>query len=356
MSDERPSSRGRAEPGEPAKPPADEPPFEPFEPPGEPVDLVVDPSEAGERLDVFLSRHFPVYSRVHLRRVICAGGVAVDGHGAKPAYRLNARQRVTIALPEIPRQTPKPENIPLEILYQDDHVAAVNKPPGMVVHPARGHWSGTLAGAVQYHLGPRLSTVGGPGRPGIVHRLDRDTSGLVLVARSDLAHRRLAAQFAHRTIEKEYFAIVAGSPERDRDVIDCPIGVHPHQREKMAILRDVERSRPAQTFYEVAERFDGFAAVRVVPKTGRTHQIRVHLSHAGCPVLCDRFYGGRSEITRGEIRREPADTTVLLARQALHARRLRFRHPASGAWMELEAPLPADLQAVLAELRAHRRR
>jgi 23S rRNA pseudouridine1911/1915/1917 synthase len=324
--------------------------------PSEPVDLVVEPGEAGQRLDAFLSRRFPVYSRVLLRRVICAGGVAVDGHGAKPAYRLNARQRVTVALPDIPRQAPKPENIPLEILYRDDHLAAVNKPPGMVVHPARGHWTGTLAGAVQYHLGPDLSKVGGPGRPGIVHRLDRDTSGIVLVARTDLAHTHLAAQFARRSVEKEYFAIVAGGPDRDRDWIDRPVGVHPRQREKMAILRDAERSRPAQTFYEVVERFEGFAALRVLPKTGRTHQIRVHLDHVGCPVLCDRQYGGRSQITRGEIRRDPSDETVLLARQALHARRLRFRHPHTGQWLDLEAPLPEDMAAVLAELGAYRKK
>ena len=231
----------------------------------------------------------------------------------------------------------------------------VNKPPGMVVHPARGHWSGTLAGALQFHFGPSLSSSGGPTRPGIVHRLDRDTSGVILVARTDQSHHKLAMQFQNRTIEKEYFAIVAGRPDLDRDFIDRSIGVHPQQREKMAILRDEPASRPAQTFYQVQERFDGFATVQVLPKTGRTHQIRVHLSHIGCPVLCDRQYGGRAQITRGEIRRDPHDGLVLLARQALHARRLRLVHPASGKPMEVEAPLPADLAGVLAELREYRR-
>ncbi|MBN2474018.1 MAG: RluA family pseudouridine synthase [Pirellulales bacterium] len=320
----------------------------------EPAELTVDESESGERLDAFLARRFDAYSRVHLRRVITAGGVKVDGNGGKPAYRLKPGQRVTIVLPEIPREAPQPENIPLEILHQDDFLVVVNKPAGMVVHPARGHWSGTLASALQHHFGRQLSAVGGPSRPGIVHRLDRDTSGAILVARNDQAHARLAAQFESRSIEKEYFALVAGSPNRDRDFIEQPIGAHPHQREKMAIRRDESIGRSAQTFYEVTERFDGFAAVRLLPKTGRTHQLRVHLSHIGCPVLCDRQYGGRSRITRGEIRRDAQDTRVLLCRQALHARRLKFTHPQTGDPLEIEAPLPGDMAAVLAELRQYR--
>jgi 23S rRNA pseudouridine1911/1915/1917 synthase len=266
---------------------------------------------------------------------------------------LLAGQRVTLHLPETARQCPKPEPIPLEILYQDDWMAVINKPPGMVVHPARGHWTGTLASAVQYHLG-QLSSIGGPTRPGIVHRLDRNTSGLVLVARNDQAHFRLAAQFEARTIQKQYFALVSGRPNLDRDLIDRPIGVHPQQREKMAIRHDAS-ARAAQSYYEVVERFDGFAAVEIHPKTGRTHQIRVHLSHIGCPVLCDRQYGGRAEITRGEIRRDPNDVLVLLDRQALHAHRLRVAHPQTGALLEFEAPLPADIRAVLDELRLYRR-
>jgi len=320
-----------------------------------PVELIVDETGAGVRLDAFLASHFPDFSRVHLRRVITAGGVQVDDRGGKPAYRLKPGQRVRVVLPEIPREAPKPENIPLWVLFEDDHLAAVNKPPGMVVHPARGHWTGTLAGALQYRFGPTLSGSGGPTRPGIVHRLDRDTSGVILVARTDQAHARLAAQFAERSIEKEYLAIVAGSPQRDRDQIDRPIGVHPHTREKMAIRTDPAVSRPAQTFFEVLERFEGFAMLRVVPKTGRTHQIRVHLCHVGFPVLCDRQYGGRSQITRGEVRKQPEDGTVLLDRHALHARKVSFRHPATGEPMTVEAPLPDDLQAVLAELRTYRR-
>ena len=200
----------------------------------------------------------------------------------------------------------------------------------------------------------KLSGAGGPTRPGIVHRLDRDTSGVLVVAKTDAAHYALAEQFGKRTVEKEYFAIVVGVPDRDRDVIDMPIGSHPYQREKMAIRREHTTSRPAQTFYEVAERFDGFAALRVLPKTGRTHQIRVHLSAISCPVVCDKQYGGRSEITRGEIRRDPDDHQVLLNRQALHARRLKLRHPVSGEQLTFEAPLAADLEIVLNELRQFR--
>jgi 23S rRNA pseudouridine1911/1915/1917 synthase len=320
----------------------------------EPAVRTVEAAQAGCRLDAFLATCFPDYSRVLLRRVIMAGGVTVDGRGGKPAYRLKSGQRVSIVLPEIPREAPRPENIPLDILYEDQHVVAVNKPAGMVVHPARGHWSGTLASALQFHFGPTLSAAGGLSRPGIVHRLDRDTSGVILVARTDQAHAQLAKQFAARTIEKEYFALVVGGPPHDRDVIDCPIGFHPHVRERMAIRRHDAASRPAQTFYETLERFDGFAALRLLPKTGRTHQIRVHLDHLGCPVLCDRQYGGRSRITRGEVRRDPADTEVLLERQALHARRLRFVHPATGEPLEIEAPLPPDIAVVLAELRQWR--
>ncbi len=320
----------------------------------EPVELVVGPSEEGQRLDVFLVRHLAKYSRAHLRRVISARGVTIDGRGAKPAYRLRAGQRVRVMPPEIPRQTPLPEDIPLDVLYQDEHLVVINKPAGMVVHPARGHWSGTLAGALQHHFGPRLSTTGGPTRPGIVHRLDRDTSGVILVARNELAHARLSAQFAARTVEKEYDALVSGSPDRDRDWIDQPVGVHPQQRVKMAIRAQESAGRAARTFYEVAERFRGFAALRIFPKTGRTHQIRVHLSHIGCPVLCDRQYRGRSTLTRGELTGDPDDDRVLLDRQALHARRLCFKHPAGDEPMEVEAPLPADMAAVLAELRAWR--
>lgn len=319
----------------------------------EPFDLIANESDEGTRLDTFLARQLPRYSRVQLRKVIGLGGVKVDGEGCKVAYRLKAGQKVSIVVPPMPAAGPNPENIPLDILYEDEHMLAVNKPPGMVVHPARGHWSGTLTSALAFHF-QQLSTVGGEHRPGVVHRLDRDTSGVMVVAKTDHCHIRLAEQFADRTTEKEYFALIVGSPDRDRDRIEQPIGMHPTHRVRMAIRADHSTSREATTFYEVAERFDGFAAVKVLPKTGRTHQIRVHLAHLGCPVLCDKLYGGRAEITRGDIRRDPKDTTVLLNRQALHARRIKLRHPETQQPIEFIAPLPADMAEVLEELRLYR--
>ncbi len=320
----------------------------------EPVEFVVTESEAGQRLDALLTVHFHNYSRGHLRRVISAGGVKVDDTGGKPAYRVRAGQKVQVILPEIPRQSPRPEAIPLDILFEDEDLVVVNKPPGMVVHPARGHWSGTLVSALQYHFGPSLSGSGGPQRPGIVHRLDRDTSGAILVARHDQAHHQLATQFQSRSIEKEYFALVAGTPDMDSDVINRSIAVHPVHREKMTAVRDADSGRTAQTFYRVLERFRGFAAIQAMPKTGRTHQIRVHLAHVGLPVLCDRAYGHRAELTRGELNGDSSDATVFIRRQALHAHRLRFRHPRSGERMEIEAPLPGDIGAALEALRTFR--
>lgn len=321
----------------------------------EPVDLVVGDDEAGARLDSYLVTKFPSYSRSHLRRVINAAAVKVDGRREKASHHLRQGERVTVFLPELPRPRPEPENIPLTILYEDEYLVAVNKPPGMVVHPGKGNWRGTLVSALEYHF-KELSTIGGPGRPGIVHRLDRDTSGVIVVAKNDQAHMRIARQFEERTIEKEYFAIVIGELDRDRDWIDQPIGMHPHHREKMAIRRDTPGSRSAQSFFEVIERFRRFATVKILPKTGRTHQIRVHLASINCPVLCDKQYGGRSQILRGEIRDQPDDTVVLLDRQALHARRLALVHPMTQERLEFEAPLPDDLATVVAELRAYRAR
>jgi 23S rRNA pseudouridine1911/1915/1917 synthase len=318
-----------------------------------PVDVVVPGEQAGARLDWFIAQSFPSYSRTHIRKSINASGVKVNGRRAKAAQRLQAGDTVTVTLPELAKEGPEPAAIPLDILYEDDVIAVVNKPPGMVVHPGRGHWEGTLASALRYHF-DELSEYGGPTRPGIVHRLDRDTSGVILVAKTDAAHMRSAIQFENREVSKEYFALTAGAPSRDRDQIDLPIGIHPYQREKMAIRRDHPSARPAQSFYEVSERFDGYAAVRITPKTGRTHQIRLHLASVGCPVLCDRLYGGRAKLTRGEIRRDPRDEEVILDRQALHALRLTIRHPLTNAEMTFEAGLPNDLQRTLDELRTFR--
>jgi 23S rRNA pseudouridine1911/1915/1917 synthase len=318
-----------------------------------PLDVLVSETHADARLDWFLAQQFPAYSRVMLRKVINAAGVKVNGVRVKAAYRLQPGQCVTVVLPELAREGPRPENIPLDILYEDDVLAAVNKPPGMVVHPAKGHWAGTLTAALQFHF-DQLSSAGGPTRPGIVHRLDRDTSGVLVVAKTDQTHMLLSEQFENRTVEKEYFALCAGVPSRDRDIVDLPIGPHPYQREKMAVRVDDPTSRPSQTFYEVIERFEGFSAIKALPKTGRTHQIRLHLSSIHCAVLCDRLYGGRALLTRGELSRDPDDSQVLLDRQALHARRLKIQHPLSGERLEFVAPLPADLEQTLEALRTLR--
>jgi len=323
------------------------------EPLDTPLELLVDDSGVGQRLDAFLADRLARHSRVQLRRAIGAGSVTVDGKHMKAAYHLRPGERVRIVVPELPRQAAKPEDIPLEILYEDDWLMAVNKPPGMVVHPARGHWKGTLASALAHHC-DQLSTIGGPTRPGIVHRLDRDTSGVIVVAKSDRAHMALTSQFERRTTHKEYLAIIVGTPDRDRDIVNQPIGVHPYQREKMAIRAGHATTRQAETFYEVQQRFRGFALIRAQPKTGRTHQIRLHLAHVGCPVLCDRLYGGRAQITLGEIITGREDEHVLLTRQALHARRIRLAHPETGREIEFTAPMPEDLVGILRALEQYR--
>ncbi|MCA9268467.1 MAG: RluA family pseudouridine synthase [Planctomycetales bacterium] len=314
--------------------------------------FVVDASQEGMRLDQFLAAAVPQFSRVHLRRVITAGAVQVDGRTAKPAFRLNAGQQVALDVPDLPRPGPEPEAIALDILFEDEHLAAINKPAGMVVHPAKGHWSGTLTSALAHHF-TQLSEIGGPTRPGIVHRLDRETSGVIVVAKTDRAHMNLAAQFEARTTRKEYFALTHGTPDRDADVIRQPIGAHPYQREKMAIRADHSTSRDAETFYQVLERYRGYAAVKVLPKTGRTHQIRVHLAHVGYAVLCDRLYSGRSQITRGEILGPdaPDADTILLDRVALHALQLEIDHPVTGERLVFSAPLPADIAQTQEALR-----
>lgn len=318
-----------------------------------PVDVVVPDEHAGARLDWFIAQTFPSYSRTHIRKSINESTVKLNGGRAKAAQKLQAGDKVTVRLPELPREGPQPCAIPLDILYEDAVIAVINKPPGMVVHPGRGHWEGTLASALRYHF-DELSEYGGPTRPGIVHRLDRDTSGVILIAKTDAAHKRTAIQFEDREVSKEYFALTLGAPDKDRDLLDLPIGPHPYQREKMAIRRDHPAARPAQSFYEVQERFNGFAAVRILPKTGRTHQIRLHLASIDCPVLCDRLYGGRARITRGDLTRSPTDDAVLLDRQALHASRLTIRHPVTDAELTFEAPLPADMQNTLTALKEFR--
>lgn len=322
------------------------------------------PEEAGWRLDLYLARLYPQYSRVLLRKAIQAGGVSIDGKGGKPAYRLKPGQRVSFTLPELPREAPVPEEIPLEVLYEDETLAVINKPADMVVHPSRGHWSGTLVSALAFKY-DELSSVRGPERPGIVHRLDRDTSGVILIAKNNVSHARLADLFQTKKIHKEYFAIVSGVPSFDSDVVDLPIGHHPKNREKMMIARSDPEAKSAVTRFEVLERFRGFSTVRALPQTGRTHQIRVHLAHVGTPVLCDKLYGGFASLTLGEIagkrgapakpRGEDADFDApILRRQALHARRLTFTHPETGKEITVEAPIPEDMRRTLEAIRKYR--
>ena len=323
--------------------------------------LTVEPHEAGWRLDLFLVHHFPQYSRTLVRNAIMNGGVQIVEEEAplsngKPGFRLKPGHVVHFTLPEIPYYVPQPENIPLDILYEDEFLAVINKPADMVVHPSRGHWNGTLVSALAFHFGNRLSGVRGSVRPGVVHRLDRDTTGAIIIAKDDSIHGKLALLFERRKIQKEYLAIVLGKPYLDRDMIDAPIGLHPKKKEKMRIVSaDALEAKPAQTFYEVIKRYDKWSTVRCCPKTGRTHQIRVHLTHIGHPVLCDRNYGGGRMITQEQLlgtvpfslSSEPTDGMILLCRQALHAYKLSFVHPATEQTLEIIAPLPGDMQSVL---------
>ena len=331
--------------------------------PGDEISFVVDFDSSGMRLDAWLASQLPRYSRVMLRQAITGGSVTIDDKPglAKPAFRIKPMQKITLVLPELPRSAPIPEEIPLDVLYEDESLAVINKPFGMVVHPSRGHWAGTLVGALAYHFKNNLSQVRGAARPGIVHRLDRDTSGVIIVAKTDYSHMKLAAQFEKREIEKQYVAICTGAPPRDRDVIDAPIGPHPHQSEKMAIRFECPEAKPARTFYEVLKRYRGYTFIKAMPKTGRTHQIRIHFMHAGFPILCDRLYGGRADISEDVIRgTQPADNPPeeskkpVLSRQALHALRIKFHHPETGKEMEISAPLPDDMKNTLELLEKYR--
>jgi 23S rRNA pseudouridine1911/1915/1917 synthase len=324
---------------------------------GEHFSVIVDEGAAGRRLDAFLADALTGVSRSRVRRGIDLQHATVDGVAQRASYRVAAGERIEITVPPA-AEGPKAEPLALDVLFEDDAIVVINKPPGMVVHPAKGHWAGTLAGAL-VHRFDELSGVGGAARPGIVHRLDRDTSGVIVVAKTDAAHGALAAQFHDREVAKEYLAIVAGRPDRDADRVVAAIGPHPSHREKMALREDHPDSRAAETFFEVVERFPGFALVRAKPKTGRTHQIRLHLAHLRTPVLCDKLYGGRARITAGELRaitrRKCAvgapDGATLLDRQALHAHRISFVHPLSGVPQEFAAPLPADMERMLLALR-----
>jgi 23S rRNA pseudouridine1911/1915/1917 synthase len=302
--------------------------------------------DAGGRLDAWLARRLPAHSRSRFQALIAEGRVLVDGRRARAASRLAVGQRVTVAIPEAAPASPQAEDIPLRVVHEDAHLLVVDKPAGLTVHPGAGRPSGTLVNALLHRVRD-LSGVGGVLRPGIVHRLDRGTSGLLVVAKDDATHRALARQFAARTVEKEYLALVVGVPDRGEGEITAPIGRDRARRQTMSVR--APRGREARTRFTIAERFDGAALLRVRIFTGRTHQIRVHLAAIGHPVAGDAVYGGRRQPpTRNEAHREALRS---LARPALHAARLGFQHPATGARLVFESPLPDDLQSVIARLR-----
>lgn len=322
-----------------------------------PVDHTVNLKVDGQRLDQYLAAQFGDFSRSLIRKAIDAGTVTVNGEPQKASYKVKKDDLIRLWLPRPKSGHPLPEEIPLEILYEDEWLALINKPSDMVVHPAKGNWSGTLANAISHRFGS-VSEAGGEHRPGIVHRLDRDTSGVILIAKEERTHRALSMQFERRQIFKEYVAITQGVLDRDSDYIEARIVRHRHDRVKMAVTddEDDEDAKDACSFYEVIERFDGFTYVKVQPKTGRTHQIRVHLASVGCPVLADKTYSGRDQLQLSDLvpDLEPSANKVLLSRQALHAHRLRFRHPQTGVWLEVVAPLPAEFESTLAALRTYR--
>lgn len=319
------------------------------------IELTAKHKVEGLRLDQYLAGMFPDHSRSVIQRVIEADGVSVNGKPGKASYRIRYGDQVRIVLPPPMHDLPVPEDIPLDVLYEDEYLALVNKPADMVVHPAKGHWSGTLVNALQFRFA-ELSQAGGEYRPGIVHRLDRDTSGVILIAKEEQSHRDLSMQFESRKIFKEYQAITAGVLDRDSDYIERRIAKHSGDRKKMMVADEEEGGKEACSFYEVIERFRGFSFCRIQPRTGRTHQIRVHLASVGCPVLADKAYGGRDCLRLSDLKADidPATDEVLMARQALHASRLRFLHPRTGEVIQVEAPLPPDFQKTLLALRKQR--
>jgi 23S rRNA pseudouridine1911/1915/1917 synthase len=328
----------------------------PIEPGEHPVEHVVKLKVDGQRLDQYLAAQFPDFSRSLIRKAIDAGTVTVNGQPAKASYKCRTGDVLHIWLPRPKTGHPVPEEIPLDVLYEDQWLAIINKPPDMVVHPAKGNWSGTLANAISHRFG--TVSQAGEHRPGIVHRLDRDTSGVILVAKEEQTHRDLSMQFERRKVFKEYVAIAQGVLDRDSDYIEARIIRHPNERTKMAVTDDDEDedAKDAVSFYEVIERFHGYTFVRVQPRTGRTHQIRVHLASVGCPVLADKVYSGRDQLRLNDLvpGLPPERDEVLMPRQALHAHRLRLQHPRTGEWLETTAPLPPEFERTLAALRQHR--
>ncbi len=308
--------------------------------------LTVSLEAAGARLDAFVAGQLGDVSRTRIQRAIEDGDVLVNQHTAKSSYRVRSGDQIEIDLPEPPPVELRPEPILLNIVYEDDDLIVVDKPAGLVVHPGAGQEAGTLANALVYHFN-ELSGSAGRIRPGIVHRIDKETSGLLVVAKNDAAHEKLSEQFRNRTVFKLYVALVYGRVSQSQGEIEARLGRSPHNRTRMAVLRG-SAGRAAHTLFQVAERYHEFTLLKVQIKTGRTHQIRVHMAHIGHPVVADAVYGGgrdnslRDPLVKREIHH--------LGRQFLHSAQLGFLHPRSGERLEFSSPLPPELTRFLALL------
>ncbi|MBC5660198.1 RluA family pseudouridine synthase [Anaerosacchariphilus sp. NSJ-68] len=296
----------------------------------------VEPSEAGQRIDRYLSEKLPDLTRSYLQKLIGEGFVLQKGKPVKNGTKTLAGEQIEVTVPEAEEPEILPEDIPLDILYEDADVILVNKPKDMVVHPAAGHYSGTLVNALMYHCRDGLSGINGVLRPGIVHRIDKDTTGVLVVCKNDKAHNALAEQLKEHTITRRYRAIVCGNLKEDEGTVDAPLGRHPQDRKKMAIVR--QGGRRAVTHYRVLERFGSYTYIECRLETGRTHQIRVHMASLGHPLLGDEVYGRTK-------------SPFHLEGQTLHAMVLGFQHPTTGEYVEFEAPLPAYFEELLQKLR-----
>lgn len=336
----------------------------------DPIEITVESRAHGWRVDHYLSRLYANYSRAMFQKSIEQGGVLLNGLPIKASRRLRVNDRLSVKLPELPDETIPAEDIPLDVLYEDDHLVVINKAANMIVHPGKGNYRGTMAGALQFHF-DELSDTAGKLRPGIVHRLDRDTTGVLVVAKNNQVHNRLSRQFAERDVSKVYHAIAWGHLEFDAGRIETFVKTHPKYREKMIVCEEGGNARHADTFYKVLERFEGFTYVEMHPKTGRTHQLRLHLQHLGHPIVADRQYGGHLGLLKSELtgeteigsqtarKRRTLDhidgEDILIGRQALHAHILEFDHPETGKRMSFTAPLPDDMTQTLNALREYRK-
>ena len=301
----------------------------------EPIRLRASEENKNQRLDAFLASSLDGLTRSQATRLIESGEVAVNERAVSKSYKLAGGEDIAVTLPEPEPVEAVPQDIPLDVVYEDADVIVVNKPSGMVVHPAPGHPDGTLVNALLYHCAGTLSGIGGALRPGIVHRIDRDTSGLIIAAKNDAAHQYLSAQLADHTLARTYECIVAGALREDRGTVDAPIARHPTDRKRMAV---VAGGREAVTHWEVIARYPGYTHVRCRLETGRTHQIRVHMAYIGHPILGDTVYGAKKEVPG-------------LTGQCLHAVGLRFLHPRTHEVVELSCPLPEEFTRMLQKIR-----